>query len=496
MDIDFDELDRAVNSLMEKRAQKQAVQAPSKQGDAIPKNLSASPSPASIPDSLSAPTKESTAPSFSTPNNMTEDKPAFRPAIVEEATETPSQVPALEQVAKLPESVIEPVTELQPELPAKEAAPSDDTIEANGFPHNPTTGDTGVISSQEPADLSVSAAPTTDENIKGKPQNQNDEVRELASEQSNPTTVPDQEQPPVIARRSSGRFMDVIRPSGATATKSTMPSRSGVTLQPIDSYSSSTEPEPVTTQMINDDRASEETELDSLDQNQTDTHSIESNSHQRLVIQPDPAHLVELHTDAATLAPKDVPDYESIMSEAEGSTDSDFVEEGLMSEKVSDELEGVSVKDESPISVSDSLSIDAVQSGEPPATGQSKTLEATIDEIEADEYAASPTEDSQLPSGAAANSLEFDRKLMSIEAMDTMSDTSTPDGQELRGDAAPIGSEENQVRSMFDTATQQPTLDRLPHEKRSGVGTLLLIVLFALLGIGAGAAVYYFLLLK
>lgn len=549
MDIDFDELDRAVNSLMEKRAQKQAQDAQNAQDAATAASSSAPVRPDSSVITQPAPitatpaaqvisrdpvVQNSTISALPVSESKQEAQTdsVFRPSLIDtsvvsgkkDAVEIKSEPVVLPSASESeppadpdikpqfkvapvesysgvaaeseqPEPMIEPVPELQPKLPVEDKAGFPNEGEANGFPHDPAQ-----VANPEPVNQEIVEEASVSIND-DEPTN----VRSTSSDESieNGEKIETEvvEPSPMIARRPSGRFMDVIRPNGSTTKPSSMPSRSGVTLQPTGSYlpgSSASGQESVNgasdeSEMVNGELANAA--------DQAEATPSEPSFHQRLVIQPDPSHLSELNPENVSLSPKDVPDYESITSEAEASTDSSFVEEGLIADKALNNLE-TDVDESAPAEELEESEQATGQLGDAKSTEivAPKTLEATIDEIESDEQGVLMPDDTTVESDkkpAISQPEEFGDELMSIEAMDAGAET--PDQVDtVKSDpadsvmSAALGSGEG--RSIFDTATDQPTAGHSAREKKSSIGTVLLIILFALLGIGGGAAAYFLLL--
>lgn len=171
-DIDFDELDRAVNSLMNKQQEAKA----------------------------SAEAKTETEPDVSTSAQPVQPDP---PASVANTSFTPpvTPVPAAPAATPSPEPVTPVVskTELEPS-PASDSRPIEDS---------------------RPVTPSVVSAPTP-------------EPTPIVSRTTG-LTAKDVKSSPAITRRPTGRFMDVVRPSSTAANPKSaapMPSRTGVSLQP------------------------------------------------------------------------------------------------------------------------------------------------------------------------------------------------------------------------------------------------------------------------
>ena len=236
----------------------------------------------------------------------------------------------------------------------------------------------------------------------------------------------------------------------------------------------------------------------------------------RLVLQPDPSHVAEgLTSDNVSLNTKDVPDYESMASEAEASTDSAFIEEGLLAEdapaKAADSegltMDELTADDDHLVTDDEELVERHEEASDTDTTTDRASLEATIDEIEASEVSeqldADATSVGASSKQPAADTSELDSELMAIESMDE-SDAETVDETPRRphtpGDIPQQYTAGDEIapdpEPMFDAAASQPATGEAlqPDKKKSGIGTILLIILFALIGVGGGAAAYFFLL--
>lgn len=287
--------------------------------------------------------------------------------------------------------------------------------------------------------------------------------------------------------------------------------RTGVTLQPTGSYLSSRAGNDGQ-QGVNMAETTEDVSSDMMADDST-AHSSAADREikrrpPRLVLQPDPSHVAEgLTSDNVSLNTKDVPDYESMASEAEASTDSAFIEEGLLAEdapaKAADS-EGLTMDE----LTADDDHLVTDEAADTDITADRTSLEATIDEIEASEVgeqldtdATSVDASSKQP---AADTSELDSELMAIESMDEsgaeIADDETPRRPHTPGDIPQQYTAGDEIapdpEPMFDAAASQPATGEAlqPDKKKSGIGTILLIILFALIGVGGGAAAYFFLL--
>lgn len=327
---------------------------------------------------------------------------------------------------------------------------------------------------------------------------------------------------PAISRRPSGRFMDVVHPSSVMRGHSVSQSRAGVTLQPTGSYLSGRAGNDGQ-QGVNMAETTEDVSSDMMADDSTAHSSVADREIKRrpprLVLQPDPSHVAEgLTSDNVSLNTKDVPDYESMASEAEASTDSAFIEEGLLAEdapvKAADS-EGLTMDEltaDDDHLVTDAAAGDEVvehrdEAADTDIAADRTSLEATIDEIEASEVSeqldADATSVGASSKQSAADTSELDSELMAIESMDE-SDAETVDETPRRphtpGDIPQQYTAGDEIapdpEPMFDAAASQPATGEAlqPDKKKSGIGTILLIILFALIGVGGGAAAYFFLL--
>lgn len=397
------------------------------------------------------------------------------------------------------------------------------STEANGFPHAASEAKPAVVfpttkTPKEKAD--DQAAPDAPQNKAAdtpavKPANDSSDAKQDDDES---ITTP----PPTISRRPSGRFMDVVHPSSVMRGHGIHQPRTGVTLQPAGSYLSgragndgqqgvnmTEDAEDASSDMMADDNTARSSAAD---------HDIKRRP-PRLVLQPDPSHVAEgLTSDNVSLNTKDVPDYESMASEAEASTDSAFIEEGLLAEDAPAEVaDGEGLTMEELTADDDHLVTDDVaeteagehygEAADTDIVADRASLEATIDEIEASEVGEQLDTDAASADSSskqsAADALELDSELMAIEAMDEGGiDTAdeAPYRSQALGDIPQQYTTGDEIapdpEPMFDAAASQPATGEAlqPDKKKSGIGTILLIILFALIGVGGGAAAYFFLL--
>lgn len=299
--------------------------------------------------------------------------------------------------------------------------------------------------------------------------------------------------------------------------------RTGVTLQPTGSYLSGRTGNDGQ-QGVNMAETTEDTSSDMMADDST-AHSPAADREikrrpPRLVLQPDPSHVAEgLTSDNVSLNTKDVPDYESMASEAEASTDSAFIEEGLLAEdapaKAADS-EGLTMDEltaDDDHLVTDAAAGDEVaehrdEAADTDIAADRTSLEATIDEIEASEVSEQLDADTTSVDASSkqptADTSELDSELMAIESMDEsgaeIADDETPRRPHTPGDIPQQYTAGDEIapdpEPMFDAAASQPATGEAlqSDKKKSGIGTILLIILFALIGVGGGAAAYFFLL--
>lgn len=313
--------------------------------------------------------------------------------------------------------------------------------------------------------------------------------------------------------------MDVVHPSSVMRGHGIHQPRTGVTLQPTGSYLSGRTGSNGQQGVSMTEHA--EDESNNMMADDITAHSSEVGREikrrpTRLVLQPDPSHVAEgLTSDNVSLNTKDVPDYESMASEAEASTDSAFIEEGLLAEDASSEVvdsEGLTMDeltaDDDHLVTDDEESVEHHdETSDTDATTGRASLEATIDEIEAGEVDgqldADATSADSSSKRSAADTSELDSELMAIEAMDEGGiDTAdeAPYRPHTPGDIPQQYTTGDEIapdpEPMFDAAASQPATGEAlqPDKKKSSLGTILLIILFALIGVGGGAAAYFFLL--
>ena len=397
------------------------------------------------------------------------------------------------------------------------------SAEANGFPHAASEAKPAVVfptakTSKEKADDQPAPDAPQDKAADTSVAKPTDDSSDTKHDDE-PAIAPS----PAISRRPSGRFMDVVHPSSVMRGHSVSQPRTGVTLQPTGSYLSGRAGNNGQ-QGVNMTEDAEDASSDMMADDNT-AHSPAADREikrrpLRLVLQPDPSHVAEgLTSDNVSLNTKDVPDYESMASEAEASTDSAFIEEGLLAEdapaKAADS-EGLTMDEltaDDDHLVTDAAAGDEVvehhdEAADTDIAADRTSLEATIDEIEASEVSeqldADATSVGASSKQPAADTSELDSELMAIESMDES-------GAEIAGDETPrrphtpgdipqqytAGDEiAPDPEPMFDAAASQPATGEAlqPDKKKSGIGTILLIILFALIGVGGGAAAYFFLL--
>ena len=395
-------------------------------------------------------------------------------------------------------------------------------MEANGFPHAASETKPAVVF----PDIKTPAKKADSQATSDAPQDKAADTSVAKPTDDSSDTKHDDEPAvapsPAISRRPSGRFMDVVHPSSVMRGHGIHQPRAGVTLQPTGSYLSGRTGNDGQ-RGVNMTEHAEDASSDMMADDNT-AHSLAADREikrrpPRLVLQPDPSHVAEgLTSDNVSLNTKDVPDYESMASEAEASTDSAFIEEGLLAEdapaKAADS-EGLTMDEltaDDDRLVTDAEAGDEVvehhdEAADTDIAADRTSLEATIDEIEASEVSeqldADATSVGASSKQSAADTSELDSELMAIESMDE-SDAETVDETPRRphtpGDIPQQYTAGDEIapdpEPMFDAAASQPASGEAlqPDKKKSGIGTILLIILFALIGVGGGAAAYFFLL--
>ncbi len=432
-DIDFDELDRAVNSLMQQGASKPPVSAPTP--GAAPEGVSAAP----VISSETAPMPQETAPV--TPQNTPEIAPASAP---EPPVDAATSVPALESST--------------PELVA-------------------------------PAPLAT---------------------------------------PPLATKRSSGRFMDIVAPSSATAyTPKPRTSRVGVSLQPtMDIAPPAATPESMT--LTAEDDPVEETSMTQANDMQTPTPRLELSPtvpEEELI--PDDAvsdasMMSRMAEELEALEARDVADVTE-ESPAPAPLESPFVPGAVVDKRPLGNASVVEVPQEGANSQDEQIETSPIVEpaptqdiwGETPSEQQLAT-EPLVPELDKDlmalesgasvavadiENEQDAVDTAEMPAVESKSDLEIEPKT-SIDEVPASAATSVASAS--ASTAALVGGDipqqyttdldsEPEPAPVYDAASQVPELTH-KEKKKSGWLSVVMILLLFILGGAGGAAAWYFLL--
>ena len=529
-DIDFDELDRAVNSLMEQRGEKIVAKDKATTSDTTP-------SPAPDPGAASSLTPPLSGSAASTDAPASTVDHSTTAANTEPAADVPS---AADEQSETTERVSTPQPAATPE-PMTMAEHTSSDAAVSSFPTEAPSAET----STPPAAPELVGMTPVDGSS-----HQETSSPETALEESVPS--------PTISKKPTGRFMDVVHPSSDMKSQRPMAApRTTATIQPLgsghapaDIVTGGQQP----TQTVDQGAASEDASL--TDKVTASLHGDEAlrKRPSRLVIEPDPTHVAEgLTEENLALDVKDLPDYESIAGEAEGATDSEFVEEGLKLDDFSVEsFDEAAFAAEMGETVSDNKGDDAnreavgveatpvVAEAEAETETEAAALQSTPenDEVAPDvkgdetavqdaviadasphtdeaatdkgESSASPAPEETDPavSTAPKHTLEpeLDAELLAIEAAELVSPLppETDDAKKTESDTRSDTSQQYQAADdiapqpepMFDAAATQPAAEELKHKekKSSGWGVFFLIILCALVGVAGGVAAHFLLL--
>ena len=425
-DIDFDELDRAVNSLMSKQQEKNSVDAEVKHDVETP----------SMEEKKTIETS-TVGSSFAPPVTP------FAPALDAPSSNSTASAPSVESKAEL-------------------QAPQDSLVE-------------------KPEIISAPAATVAPSST---------------LDQTPDSTPKENKTSPVITRRPTGRFMDVVRPSSVnTAQKSvsSAPSRTGVSIQPsadlVDVVNMTGKTSP-----IEEELSAVDNQLDSLD---------------------DAPDLKDIQNESAFAAIEDAP-----------------VEELSLTDKIAQSLSESNDSIASPAPEPlESPFIANVEVEKRPLGAVDQNVMESESDVEEDEFepGSADLEDMKLNHqyNADLSNYTMDKEALS-EAPDSMMDLSPeiiaieeagiPGASEMnetvdsepntqpslpssKSDDTPqqYSSENEMVDSepapMFAAASTEVKPPRSEEKKKTGLLTLLLIILFLVVGV-AGGAVSYFLLIK
>lgn len=316
----------------------------------------------------------------------------------------------------------------------------------------------------------------------------------------NSTTTANPVTSPLIAKRSTGRFMDVVHPSSdmKTAASGVAPvSRRGVTMTPSLVATEQAEAvqaaeqkvvEPSTVPDVVDDRLPDPLDFSSAGQQEATsvTPSEQAAANDGEVSNTEQAS----QPDGGT----------SSSSTEEGSNETPFLVDTKVEKRP---LGAFSVEDEEPTEHSTEVQSSAVDNDAAP-TAEVETAAAPVEA--ADTIALGEGEvvvdDPQTQADSATLPEELQDDLLSIES-DTaakpqidVSDVATPAGSPVAGSIAQQYQErpaaaDQPAGAIYDVEAYHQPLKH-PAKKKSGWLVVLLIVVFILIGVAGGAAVYYF----
>ena len=425
-DIDFDELDRAVNSLMSKQQEKNLVDAEVKHEVETP----------SLEEKKTIETS-AVGSSFAPPVTP------FAPALDAPSSNSNSLVPSAE-----------PKTE--------QNSPQDSLVEKP------------EIISAPAATVAPSSTP----------------------DQTPDSTPKENKTSPVITRRPTGRFMDVVRPSSVNniqKSASSAPSRTGVSIQPsadlvdVVNMTGSTSP-------VEEELSAVDNQLDSLD---------------------DAPDLKDIQNESALAAIEDAPVEElsltdkiaQSLSESNDSVASPIAEplESPFIANVEVEKRPLGAVDQSSIESESGVEEDELESGSVGLEDMklSHQYNSDLSNYTMDKEALSETPDSMMDLSPEIIAIE-EAGIPGASEMNETADSepntqsSLPNSQ---SDEMPqqYSSENEMVDSepapMFAAVSTEVKPPRSEEKKKTGLLTLLLIILFLVVGV-AGGAVSYFLLIK
>ncbi len=425
-DIDFDELDRAVNSLMSKQQEKNSVDA-------------------EIKHDVDAPSVE---------ENKT----------IETSTVGSSFAP--------------PVTPFAPAL------------------DSPSSNSNSLVSSAEPK----SEQQSPQDSLVEKPEIISAPAATVAPsstlDQTPDSTPKENKTSPVIARRPTGRFMDVVRPSSVNniqKSASSAPSRTGVSIQPsadlvdVVNMTGSTSP-------VEEELSAVDNQLDSLD---------------------DAPDLKDIQNESALAAIEDAPVEElsltdkiaQSLSESNDSVASPIAEplESPFIANVEVEKRPLGAVDQSSIESESGVEEDELESGSVGLEDMklSHQYNSDLSNYTMDKEALSETPDSMMDLSPEIIAIE-EAGIPGVSEMNEVADSEPnmqPSSPASRSNDTPqqYSSENEMVDSepapMFAAVSTEVKPPRSEEKKKTGLLTLLLIILFLVVGV-AGGAVSYFLLIK
>ena len=425
-DIDFDELDRAVNSLMSKQQEKNSVDAEVKHD-------------------------------------------VETPSVEEKKTIETSTVGS---------SFAPPVTPFAPALdaPSPSSTTSASSVESKAEQQSPQ--DSLV---EKPEIISAPAATVAPSST---------------LDQTPDSTPKENKTSPVIARRPTGRFMDVVRPSSVNniqKSASSAPSRTGVSIQPsadlvdVVNMTGSTSP-------VEEELSAVDNQLDSLD---------------------DAPDLKDIQNESALAAIEDAPVEElsltdkiaQSLSESNDSVASPIAEplESPFIANVEVEKRPLGAVDQSSIESESGVEEDELESGSVGLEDMklSHQYNSDLSNYTMDKEALSETPDSMMDLSPEIIAIE-EAGIPGVSEMNETADSepnTQPSLPNSQSDEMPqqYSSENEMVDSepapMFAAVSTEVKPPRSEEKKKTGLLTLLLIILFLVVGV-AGGAVSYFLLIK
>ena len=425
-DIDFDELDRAVNSLMSKQQEKNSVDAEVKHDVETPSMEEKKTIETSTVGSSFAPPVTPFAPALDAPS--------------------PSSTTSA--------SSVESKAELQ--------APQDSLVE-------------------KPEIISAPAATVAPSST---------------LDQTPDSTPKENKTSPVITRRPTGRFMDVVRPSSVNniqKSASSAPSRTGVSIQPsadlvdVVNITGSTSP-------VEEELSAVDNQLDSLD---------------------DAPDLKDIQNESALAAIEDAPVEElsltdkiaQSLSESNDSVASPIAEplESPFIANVEVEKRPLGAVDQSSIESESGVEEDELESGSVGLEDMklSHQYNSDLSNYTMDKEALSETPDPMMDLSPEIIAIE-EAGIPGVSEMNETADSepnTQPSLPNSQSDEMPqqYSSENEMVDSepapMFAAVSTEVKPPRSEEKKKTGLLTLLLIILFLVVGV-AGGAVSYFLLIK
>lgn len=336
---------------------------------------------------------------------------------------------------------------------------------------NTTTPDAGIDGGSQPSQLQENGATVVD-----------NAPSEDTSTLARPTG-----QAPIVGRRSSGRFMDVIPSGGARAVSprpapSAVASREATSLQPVSAPSLSTDivssPEPESYEADNNslqDDAFDDSLSESPALSQPETTPLNSPFLKGVEIDKRPL-------GAPAVAPS-LADNSAMISDAETLTmpdPIDFAGESLPSldDAASDpwgsEAEADSPMVEEPLQPELSPEVLAVE------TMPLDQVTAPVTERPAETHVApEPTRESAPVMQAAPDS---------VPAI-----TAPLNSGDIKSQYVSVPTDAPEPSAVFEAASQAPEMLNHPQKKKSGWSIVLWIVLMVVVGIAGGVAVWYFL---